>query len=53
MNVLCMGARVIGPELALEVVKAFLHARFSGLERHQRRLNKVLKIEKEFLGIRS
>jgi ribose 5-phosphate isomerase B len=45
-NILCMGARVIGPELALEVVRAFLGARFSGLERHQRRLAKVAEIEK-------
>lgn len=45
-NILCMGARVIGPELAWEVVRAFLGARFSGLERHQRRLAKVAEIEK-------
>jgi ribose 5-phosphate isomerase B len=45
MNVLCLGARVIGPELASEVIRAYLGAKFSGLERHQRRLSKVLKIE--------
>jgi len=45
MNTLCLGARIIGGELAREVLKAFLNARFSGLERHQRRLNKVLAIE--------
>lgn len=45
MNVLCMGARVIGPNLALEIVNAFVNARFSKLERHQRRLNKVIEIE--------
>ncbi|MBL0062624.1 MAG: ribose 5-phosphate isomerase B [bacterium] len=45
MNTLCLGARIIGGELAREVVKAFLNAKFSGLERHQRRLNKVLAIE--------
>ncbi len=45
MNVLCLGARVIGPELASEVIKAYLPAKFSGLPRHQRRLDKVLKIE--------
>lgn len=45
MNTLCLGARVIGGELAREVLKAFLSAKFSGLERHQRRLNKVLAIE--------
>ena len=50
MNVLCIGARVIGPALALEIVTAFLKAAFSGEERHQRRLNKVMKFEAEGLG---
>lgn len=45
MNVLCMGARVIGPALAAEVMRAFLAARFSNAERHVRRLHKVLQIE--------
>ncbi len=45
MNVLCLGARVIGSELAREIVLAFVNAKFSGEERHQRRLNKVLRIE--------
>jgi ribose 5-phosphate isomerase B len=45
MNVLTLGARVIGPEPALECSKAFLGATFSGEERHVRRLNKVLAIE--------
>lgn len=45
MNTLCLGARIIGGEVAREVLKAFLGAKFSGLERHQRRLNKVLAIE--------
>ena len=49
MNVLCIGARVIGSALALEIVTAFLGARFSGEERHQRRLDKVLKFEAEGL----
>ncbi len=48
-NVLCMGARVIGPNLAFEVLQSFLQAKFSGLERHQRRLNKVLAIEAKHL----
>jgi ribose 5-phosphate isomerase B len=47
MNVLCLGARIIGGELAREVVLAFVGAKFSGEERHVRRLNKVLKIESE------
>ena len=45
-NVLCLGARVTGEELALEIVRAFVAARFTGEERHQRRLAKVAKIEK-------
>jgi ribose 5-phosphate isomerase B len=45
-NVLCLGARVVGSELALEIVRAFVAARFTGEERHQRRLNKVLDIER-------
>jgi ribose 5-phosphate isomerase B len=49
MNVLCLGARVIGPALAAEVVKAFLAAKFSGAERHARRLNKVKAIEQDAL----
>ena len=49
MNVLCLGARVIGEELAKELVLFFLAARFSGAERHVRRLGKVAAIEKEFL----
>ena len=48
MNVLCLGARVIGPALALDVVTAFLGARFSAEERHQRRLNKINAIESRF-----
>jgi ribose 5-phosphate isomerase B len=49
MNVVCLGARVIGPEVATEVVRSFLAAEFSGAERHQRRLNKVLQIEADAL----
>ncbi len=47
MNVVCLGARVIGPMLAAEVLKAFLNARFSGAERHARRLAKIFKIEED------
>lgn len=46
MNVLCLGARVIGPELMLDLVRAFVGARFSGEERHVRRLEKVVAMEK-------
>jgi ribose 5-phosphate isomerase B len=45
-NVLCLGARVVGEELALEIMRAFVAARFSGEERHLRRLEKVADIEK-------
>ena len=50
MNVLCLGGRVIGSALAHEIVRAFLAARFSGEERHRRRLNKVLAIEQRYAG---
>jgi ribose 5-phosphate isomerase B len=46
MNVLCLGARVVGIAVATELVKSFLSAKYTGEERHQRRLNKVLEIEK-------
>jgi ribose 5-phosphate isomerase B len=49
MNVLCLGERVIGDELAKEIVIAFLVAAFSGEDRHVRRLDKVRTIENEFL----
>ncbi len=44
-NVLCLGARVTGAELALEIVRAFVAARFTGEERHRRRLAKVAAME--------
>jgi ribose 5-phosphate isomerase B len=47
MNVLALGARVIGPSLAAELVEAFLRAEFSGAERHRRRLQKIADIERE------
>lgn len=45
MNVLVLGSRVIGPALALELARTFLAARFSGEERHVRRLAKIAKLE--------
>jgi ribose 5-phosphate isomerase B len=45
MNVLCLGARVIGEELAAECIRAYLAARFSGAERHVRRVGKIAAIE--------
>jgi len=50
MNVLTLGARVIGIEPAVEISLAFLEATFSGEPRHVRRLNKVLAIESESMG---
>jgi ribose 5-phosphate isomerase B len=44
-NVLCLGARVIGPELAMEIVRAFVAAKFSGEERHRRRVAKIEAME--------
>ena len=44
-NVLCLGARVVGQELALEIMRAFVAARFTGEERHRRRLAKINAIE--------
>ena len=46
MNVLCLGARIIGSEVASELVKAFVNASFTGEERHKRRLDKVLRMER-------
>jgi len=45
MNIVCLGGRVIGVELAWDVVTAFLSAEFSGAERHRRRLGKVAALE--------
>ncbi|MEM9251498.1 MAG: ribose 5-phosphate isomerase B [Planctomycetota bacterium] len=45
MNVLCLGARIIGPALANVLVEAFLQAKYDGGERFQRRLEKVLAME--------
>jgi ribose 5-phosphate isomerase B len=50
MNVLVLGSRVIGPELALECSLTFLGAHFSGEPRHRRRLDKVLAIEASEAG---
>jgi RpiB/LacA/LacB family sugar-phosphate isomerase len=47
INVLCLGARVIGEELAKELVTAFLSAKFTGEERHRRRLDKIKAMEGE------
>jgi ribose 5-phosphate isomerase B len=50
MNVICLGTRIIGPELAKEIIRAFLAARFigndPGQERHARRVGKVRNLER-------
>ena len=46
LNVLALGARVVGPALAVELVQTFLAARFSGEERHLRRVAKIAELER-------
>ena len=48
VNVMCLGARVVGPELAVELVRIYINAKFSGAERHVRRLGKIAAFEAEF-----
>ena len=48
MNVICLGARVVGPELAAELVRSYLNAKFSNLDRHRRRVDKIEQFEDEF-----
>jgi ribose 5-phosphate isomerase B len=45
MNVLCLGGRIIGGELAKEIVRSFLLAKYSGEVRHERRFTKILSLE--------
>jgi ribose 5-phosphate isomerase B len=48
MNALCLGGRIIGVELAKEIVKSFLGAKFSKEDRHLRRTNKIIALENRF-----
>jgi ribose 5-phosphate isomerase B len=48
VNVMCLGARVVGTELAVDLVRRYMSANFSGLERHKRRLGKVAGFEEQF-----
>src|SRR6185369_13937557 len=48
VNILCLGARIIGPSLAVEIVHSYVAAKFSGAERHVRRLAKVAAFEDAF-----
>jgi ribose 5-phosphate isomerase B len=50
VNVGCLGARVVGPELAAELVRTFAAASFSGAERHRRRLAQVAALERDGIG---
>ncbi len=45
MNILCLGGRVVGPQLAIELIETFLNAEFTGADRHKRRLSKINTIE--------
>ncbi len=47
MNILCMGGRTVGPEVAWDVVEAYLLAKYSEAERHLRRLGKVAALERK------
>ncbi|GAB3902598.1 hypothetical protein GCM10028803_29550 [Larkinella knui] len=47
MNLICLGGRITGNRVAEEFVQAFLEAQFSGAERHKRRLQKVIELEKK------
>jgi ribose 5-phosphate isomerase B len=46
MNVLCLGARVVGPELSADILRAYVGASFTGEERHLRRLGKIHELER-------
>ena len=47
MNIICLGGRVVASSIAWELIQAFLHAKFTGAERHRRRLAKVAMLERE------
>lgn len=48
-NILALGGGIVGGNLALDIVETFLTTEFSKLEKHQRRIDKITKIEKEFM----
>jgi ribose 5-phosphate isomerase B len=50
VNVLCLGAQVVGKWLALDIVRVWANAQFSGAERHRRRLHKIEEFERESMG---
>lgn len=47
-NILCLGGRVVTPEKAIELVDVFLDTKFSGEERHQRRIDQIIDLENRF-----
>lgn len=47
MNVLCLGAQIIGDKVARELIRAFVNARFLDKERYQRRIDKIMALEAE------
>lgn len=47
MNIICLGGRIVGQSLALEIAEIFLSAGFSGAERHKRRVAKVAELESQ------
>src|SRR6266568_8696936 len=49
-NVMCLGARIVGPELALDLVRTYVRAKYSGLERHRRRIEKIRGFETQGAG---
>src|SRR5947208_14749139 len=51
-NVMRLGPRVVGPELAIDRVRTYVRAKFSGAERHRRRLEKIKRFEQESKGTR-
>lgn len=53
VNLLCLGAHVVGDKLAWEIVQAWLGARFSGAARHRRRLRKIAQLEAEAGKVRT
>lgn len=50
INVICLGARVLGPELAADILREFLEASYTGEERHERRLKRIALIERDGLS---
>ncbi|GHA60356.1 RpiB/LacA/LacB family sugar-phosphate isomerase [Pontibacter akesuensis] len=50
MNMLCLGGRVVGNSVAEELIFTYLEAKFTGEERHERRLNKVKHLEDKYKG---